>query len=160
MDGERSRFRGIFNGGESMSIRNTGPLEFPAYASTRIQPSARSLSDFARTAPRVKVQGDGALKTFSFGPDVQEVLVELESEGMPVDAVVEIWQGPNNVQQVAEIYSQDGYHRPYSTVIDTSGYHYGGTTTIAVKNVGPMAFPLTVRVEPSMRGRGGGGWYY
>jgi hypothetical protein len=91
------------------------------------------------------VQG-GALKTFPFhDPSVASVQVSLETEGLPLMAVIELWQGPGNVKQLAEIYSDDGMSKPFRTIVDlTPGYG----STVAVRNVGPLEYPLTAKVEP------------
>jgi hypothetical protein len=90
------------------------------------------------------VQGDGALKTFTIEPNVRNVIVTAHSEGTPINAIVEIWQGPGNARQIAEIYTQDGLNRPFSAVLETPGYG----CTIAVRNVGSMTFPMRASVEP------------
>eukprot|EP00957_Ditylum_brightwellii_P002755 211541-Ditylum_brightwellii.AAC.1 len=93
----------------------------------------------------LEIQGCGALKTWSIIGNVQSATVEIESEGRPVKAIVELWQGPNNVQQVAQIFSQDGYNRPYSMEVDVGDSAYG-SSTIAIRNVGPMEYPFFARV--------------
>jgi hypothetical protein len=90
------------------------------------------------------VQGDGALKTFTIEPNVRNVLVTAHSEGTPINAIVEIWQGPGSARQIAEIYTQDGLNRPFSAVLETPGYG----CTIAVRNVGSMTFPMKASVVP------------
>lgn len=92
----------------------------------------------------INVDG-GALKTFSFPPGVQAVVVEIWSEDFPCYADVELWDGPNAVKQAAEIYTDSGYDRPWSAIIENPRFD---SATIAVRNVGPLEFPLKVCVEP------------
>ena len=90
------------------------------------------------------VQG-GSLKTFQVGQGVQQVLIEMQTEGGQIQATVELWEGPGAARQVAEIYHDDGSARPFSALLDTSGW-YG--STIAVRNTGVMEFPIRVSVTP------------
>mmetsp|Transcript_2204 Transcript_2204/g.3265 ORF Transcript_2204/g.3265 Transcript_2204/m.3265 type:complete len:357 (+) Transcript_2204:111-1181(+) len=162
MDGRRNRFKGTFTGAGTVTVRNTGGEAFPAYANVvssepgsiqasttnnpgTLTPSGRPLTSSREGA--VTVQG-GSLKTWSIDEPVDTATIELESNGMPVTALVELWQGPDCVQQVAEIYSQDGYKRPYSMEVDLMDYErlYFGSTTIAIRNLGPMEFPIKARV--------------
>lgn len=161
MDGRKNRFKGTFTGAGTMTVRNTGGEAFPAYANVissepgSIQatantpaktPSGQTPKNTAREGA-VTVQG-GSLKTWSIDEPIDTATIELESNGMPVNALVELWQGPECIQQVAEIYSQDGYKRPYSMEVDLMDYErlYFGSTTIAIRNLGPMEFPIKARV--------------
>mmetsp|Transcript_12248 Transcript_12248/g.14033 ORF Transcript_12248/g.14033 Transcript_12248/m.14033 type:complete len:395 (-) Transcript_12248:205-1389(-) len=174
MDGRKNRFKGSFSGSGTMTVRNTGPGAFPAYASVvssdpregggfSNNPGQSRHQDMGSTRGMGSTQGyqgmgtsregsvtvqGGSLKTWSIDDVVSTATIELESNGMPVNALVELWQGPDCVQQVAEIYSQDGYKRPYSMEVDLMDYErsYFGSTTIAIRNVGPMAFPFEARI--------------
>jgi hypothetical protein len=129
-------------GYNTMSIRNTGPMEYPMDAGVRggyTQTSRRS-SDYRMSE---SVQG-GALRTFLFGHSVNSVQVELHTDGLPLMATVELWQGPSNIKQIAEVYSDDG-RRSFSAVIDTPGYE----STIAIRNTGPVEFPLRASLYAS-----------
>ena len=70
-------------------------------------------------------------------------MVEIWSENFPFYADVELWDGPSNVKQAAEVYSDSGWDRPWSAIIENPR---GGT--ICVRNVGPLEFPMKVCVEP------------
>lgn len=122
-------------------VRNTGPMEFPINA--RVSgPGPGSPTSNRMTKPQT-IHG-GSLKTFSFNPFVKQVYLEISSEGRPVNARVELWQGPSNTKAIAEIYTDNGLNRPWSALIPLSGY--GGS--ICVINEGPMAFPFEVRMDP------------
>lgn len=132
----------------TMSVRNQGPMEFPMVAGINQAHSRPSIEPYRRgTAhgtPMQTVQG-GSLKTFTIGQGVQQVLVEMQTDGGQIQAVVELWEGPGAARQVAEIYNDDGSARPFSAVIDTSGW-YGAT--VAVRNTAVMEFPIRVSVTP------------
>lgn len=111
--------------------------------------TSSSYNNFGRAAASAfpagrTVQGDGALETFTIEPNVGSVLITAHSEGTPIKAIVELWQGPGTARQIAEVYSQDGLNRPFSAVLETPG----DGCTIAIRNVGDMAFPMRASVEP------------
>ena len=91
----------------------------------------------------VNIDG-GALKTVSVGPQTPKVKIRLHSEGLPMTALLEVWEGPGHARQVAEIESQDGLNRPFACAIDT----YGHGATICVRNLGQSTFPILLTVEP------------
>jgi len=89
-------------------------------------------------SPAVKVQG-GTLKTWTFNsPSVEAVHVVMKTQGRPLDADVELWQGPDNTPVKMRVYVEDGYKRPFSALIATPR----GSNTIALRNIGHMEFPL------------------
>lgn len=133
------------------SVRNTGPLEFPinanfgasypspsAYRRGVVQPTAGA----KRGAQRI--QGGGALRTFTLDGSVGSVQVDLESEGMPIYAMIEILQGPNSDRQSIDLYSDDGRGKPVSYLLELPGYG----STISITNTGPIEYPLTASVAP------------
>jgi hypothetical protein len=160
MDGALRPFQGEFetsgrnrhNGGVSypgtMHIRNTGPMEFPAAVDVQGL-AGRGAGDPAALnrppglmSPVENIDG-GALRTFTVDAAVDCVRVHIRSEGGPVNALVEVWQGPGQSMQVAEVYADDGLDKPFTTMIQTPGYG----TTIAVRNIGPMTFPIKAQIE-------------
>lgn len=99
-------------------------------------------------AALVTVQG-GSLKTWSFtSPLVERVQVILNTEGRPLDADIELWQGPDNTPHKIRCYIEDGSLRPFSAVIETPR----GPNTIAVRNIGNLEFPLAAMVAADSSG--------
>ena len=78
--------------------------------------------------------------------EIQRMEVILETDGMPLNANVELWQGPGNIKQIAEVYSDNGLTKPFRAVIETPSD--GTTRTICVLNTGPVAYPLVASVRP------------
>lgn len=92
-----------------------------------------------------RIDGGNALKTFSFEGPVEAVQVDLLSEGRPIEADVELWQGPNNIPIKMKVHSDDGDRHPMSVVMDTPGT----PNTIAVRNTAPQEFPIEACVTAS-----------
>lgn len=73
---------------------------------------------------------------------VERLQVDLATQGRPLDATVELWQGPENIPQKMRVYSENGKQCPFSTLIETPvGYN-----TLAVKNTANLEFPLGATV--------------
>jgi len=136
----------------AVSIRNTGQLEFPLTAF--VQPDqgqglSMGIMALSEDGMSETIQG-GALKTYSFAPNVGSVQLLLQTDGRPLNARIELLQGPNNNKQVVELYTEDGMERPFYSVIETPGVG----NVVRVLNTAPMEFPLQARVEPYMVGGG------
>ena len=141
----------------SVDVANRGPMEYPLQAGVggrpRQEASARGgYGGGARAQQgRERIQG-GTVRHFTINPAVSSVRVTIESDGMPIKALVELLQGPGRVAQLAEVYNQHG--RAFEATLPTPGYG----STIAVRNEGPLEYPFWASVEPvSMEGGGSGG---
>jgi hypothetical protein len=135
----------------SVSIRNTQTLEYPIEAA--VEPDYESLEDITRNIGEEipKVMQGGAIHTVPFPPSVASVAVLLRTDGRPLNARVELLQGPNNNKQVVEVYTEDGIEHPFFCVIETPGIG----NVIRIVNTGTVEFPITAIVEPYTVERGG-----
>jgi len=95
------------------------------------------------------VQG-GALKTYPMDPTIDAVEVLLTTGGMPMNARIEILQGPDTNKQVIELYSENGSDRPFVANFATP---WSGNV-FRIINTGPMEYPLKASVVPSAPGGG------
>jgi hypothetical protein len=125
----------------TVAIRNIGQMEFPLAAHVIANDVDEPVSDFRETS--TIVQG-GALRTFDFDPTVESVEVILRTDGRPLNARLELLQGPNNNKQVIELYGEDGLERPFFAIIDTPG----AGNVVRVINTAPMEFPMFASVQP------------
>lgn len=135
----------------TIAIRNTAHLEFPLSAAVVADTSDRGSADLIDVTrlPNVQrtIQG-GALRTYPFDPTVESVQILLRTDGRPLNARIELLQGPNNNKQVIELYTEDGMDRPFYMVVETPG----SGNVVRVVNTATVEFPLSAWVEPYLVG--------
>jgi len=90
------------------------------------------------------VQG-GSLRTWSHHAPVRDHHVTLGTDGRPLDANVELWEGPGNTPVRMRVFGENGYERPVRAVIRGRGT----PSTVALRNTGPMEFPMAGSVAPT-----------
>jgi hypothetical protein len=126
----------------TIAIRNTGHLEFPLYACVGPDRDAGATAlDLVAQSKSETIQG-GALRTYPFDPSVNSVIVLLRTDGRPLNARIELLQGPNNNKQVLELYTEDGMERPFYAVIESPG----SGNVVRIVNTAPVEFPMTATV--------------
>jgi len=128
-------------GPNTVAIRNIGQIEFPICANV-IADNIDSPSPEC-TSSSATIQG-GALRTYPFDPSVDSVQVLLKTDGRPLNARIELLQGPNNNKQVVELYTEDGNDRPFFCILETPG----SGNVVRVVNTAPVEFPMTASVVP------------
>merc|ERR1719386_570222 len=128
-------------GPNTVAIRNIGQIEFPIAASVVCDnidlPTPQCLEE------SMTIQG-GALRTYPFDPTVDSVQVLLTTDGRPLNARIELLQGPNNNKQVIELYTEDGMDRPFFAFLATPG----SGNVVRIVNTAPVEFPLAASVVP------------
>ena len=128
-------------GPNTIAVRNIGQMELPfsvtVFSNTNDAPSA----DCDECS--LVVQG-GALRTSPFDPAIDSVEVLLRTDGRPLNARIELLQGPNNNKQVIELYAEDGTDRPFFCVLNTPG----SGNVVRIMNTGPVEFPMIAAVVP------------
>jgi hypothetical protein len=144
---------GTPNGPNTIAIRNTGMLEFPLQAV--VNPDREQGQDAALAVESSDtsetIQG-GALRTYPFQANVNSVAVLLKTDGRPLNARIELLQGPNNNKQVVELYTEDGMNRPFFAIIETPG----SGNVVRVVNTAPIEFPMSATVQAYGIGVGNG----
>jgi len=130
-------------GPNTVAIRNIGQIEFPLAANVVADgvdnPTPECLSS------SMTIQG-GALRTYPFDPSVDSVQVLLKTDGRPLNARIELLQGPNNNKQVIELYTEDGADRPFFCFLATPG----SGNVVRIVNTAPVEFPMTASVVPHL----------
>jgi hypothetical protein len=143
-DGQLRPFSAVIEtprGPNTVAIRNIGQVEFPVSASV-IADGVDSPSPECQ-AKSMTIQG-GALRTYPFDPTVDSVQVLLKTDGRPLNARIELLQGPNNNKQVIELYTEDGADRPFFCLLETPG----SGNVVRIVNTAPVEFPMTAGVVP------------
>ena len=130
------------SGENTVYVRNTGQVEFPiaadVVADKVVDPSHDALSY------RHPVQG-GAIRTFHVEPSIDSVQVLLMSDGRPLNARIELLQGPDDVKQSIELYTEDGVHWPFFCFLQLPE-HTG--SVVRIVNTAPIEFPILASVVP------------
>mmetsp|Transcript_96610 Transcript_96610/g.176935 ORF Transcript_96610/g.176935 Transcript_96610/m.176935 type:complete len:336 (-) Transcript_96610:231-1238(-) len=130
-----------YGGENTVAVRNVGQIEFPLSAHVTAREVDYPYSDFREAS--VIVQG-GSLRTFNFDTSVESVEIMLKTDGRPLNARIELLQGPNNNKQVIELYTEDGLDRPFFAVINTMGTE----NVVRCVNTAPIEFPMIASVQP------------
>merc|ERR1719322_794107 len=123
-------------------------MEFPLSAAVKgevegsegLGISMKALADLRSSKT---IQG-GAVHTYPFDPSVSSVQILLKTDGRPLNARIELLQGPNNNKQIIELYTEDGNDRPFFCVLETPG----SGNVVRVVNTAPVEFPMTASVVP------------
>ena len=132
----------------TIAIRNIGQSDFPISADiiTEIvdtpSANARELADSTYDATTIE---GGELRTYPFeDPSVDSIQVLLSTDGLPLNARIELIQGPDDIKQIIELYTEDGLDRPFFCLINTPG----AGNVIRVVNTAGVEYPMTVSVVP------------
>jgi hypothetical protein len=119
----------------TVAVRNAGQMELPLVVGIRtnpVQQPSRACIDSLAT-----VQG-GAVRAYAFDPDVSRVQILLETDGRPLNARIELLQGPSTNKQVVELYTEDGSDRPFFCFLDTPGRG----NVVRIVNTAPVEYPM------------------
>uniref|UniRef100_A0A7S2R234 Uncharacterized protein n=1 Tax=Eucampia antarctica TaxID=49252 RepID=A0A7S2R234_9STRA len=144
-DGSYRPFRAVIEtpgGSNAVCIRNTGNMEFPLAACVDGESATSPIEQLGENASRI-LQG-GAVHTTPFSANVQSVQILLKTDGRPMNARIELLQGPNNNKQVMEVYVEDGQTRPFYAVIETPGTG----NVVRIVNTSTVEYPLNTSIEP------------
>eukprot|EP00578_Thalassiosira_sp_NH16_P019519 CAMPEP_0181086716 /NCGR_PEP_ID=MMETSP1071-20121207/5897_1 /TAXON_ID=35127 /ORGANISM="Thalassiosira sp., Strain NH16" /LENGTH=264 /DNA_ID=CAMNT_0023168575 /DNA_START=124 /DNA_END=914 /DNA_ORIENTATION=+ len=139
-DGALRTFNAVIGtprGPNTVAIRNIGQLEFPLDAVVRPDRDDGLAANIASVAQRSETVQGGALRTYPFDPAVDSVAIILKTDGRPLNARIELLQGPNNNKQVVELYTEDGLDRPFFAIVETPG----SGNVVRVVNTAPVEFP-------------------
>jgi len=139
---------GTRNKEATIEVRNTGQheLSLQAAASYAPPPLANQRAEIPNrgTAESKYVEG-GAIKSFTFDPNVEQVQVLLNTGTRQLHANVELLSGPNNVKQRFQVFTNNGMLNSMFVVFNTPG----PGNVVRITNLATVEFPLQAFVEPS-----------
>jgi len=148
----------VWKGPESTPMRlqvACGPVEFPMNAcvvadDNSVMGSGAVVQALDQLGDPFSVHGDDNQVSFPFANTVESVQLLLQTDGRPLNARVELIQGPDaDIKQVIDINSENGKTQPFFAVIDTPSYKWNESTTIRITNTAAsLVFLLTAIVEP------------
>ena len=151
-DGALRTFNAVIGtprGPNTIAVRNIGQLEFPLDAVVRPDINDGLAVSIATVVTRSEIIQGGSMRTFPINPVVDSVAIILKTDGRPLNARIELLQGPNNNKQVVELYTEDGLDRPFFALIETPG----PGCVLRIVNSAPLEFPLYASVDPYSVGR-------
>lgn len=99
---------------------------------------------YMQTPKPKTLQGNGGVYVQTYGPEVDKVEILLTTEMRPLQARIEVLQGPNNIKQVMEVFSEDGKARPFYCVLETPG----NGNVIRIVNTADFEFPMDICMGP------------
>jgi hypothetical protein len=122
-----------------LEVRNTGGQEYPitaacSYATDDLCEARAKIPEFSEAR---MVQG-GAVYTVPVDGSKSQVRVMLNSDTRQLDARVELLNGPNNVKQVFEVFTNNGVLNSMYVVFD---FPQGSGYTVRVVNQATIEFP-------------------
>merc|ERR1719409_207405 len=109
-------------GPNTVAIRNIGQIEFPIAANVIAEDVDLPSADCQSSG--MTIQG-GALRTYPFDPPVDSVEVLIKTDGRPLNARIELLQGPNNNKQALAARTPSTRRwtasRPFFCILETPG---------------------------------------
>mmetsp|Transcript_16837 Transcript_16837/g.36718 ORF Transcript_16837/g.36718 Transcript_16837/m.36718 type:complete len:269 (-) Transcript_16837:270-1076(-) len=142
---------GTRNKQATIEVLNTGQWEMPVQASCNYASSPLSEARFdLPNDPEVQsqyVEGGGAVKSFLFDPEVEQVQVLLHTNTRQLHAYVELLNAPNNIKQKVKTFTNNGLLNSLFIVFDTPG----AGNVVRVQNLAPLEFPCIAYVLPTAK---------
>merc|ERR1719198_2775850 len=86
----------------------------------------------------------GSVRTYYSDSEVDSVEVLLSTDGRPLNARIELTQGPDYAKQVMELYSEDGLGSPFFCVLETPGVDH----VVRIVNSDPDDLPISASIVP------------
>jgi hypothetical protein len=123
------------------ATKSSGGLTMPSASGAN--PPAKQ----AAKTPPITVQG-GTLRTWSLTDDVDRVEVNMRTSGRPLNAIVELYEGPDNYPQKMGVYVENGNIRAFRAIMETPGG--SGQNAVAIRNTAQMEFPLYASVDSEL----------
>lgn len=93
--------------------------------------------------PMTRIEGGGTLRTYDVPDGAERVEVHLKTNGRPLNAFIELWEGPVRLVHSMYVDVQDGDINPYRCVLSNNGK----PKTLKISGKATYEFPLDVGVS-------------
>jgi hypothetical protein len=121
---------------------------FTVNTPTKATTALHALASPLTLGPEDKIEGGNTLRTWTMPVTAENAQIMLKTDGRPMNARVEIWQGPDYTPYTMDIYLENGDVSPFKAIL-----HFPkGTNTISIRNVAEYEFPLIASVAVEQGG--------
>ena len=123
----------------SAASANAFTTSAPRVAAPKTSLSVASTEwDIANIGRSVRIEGSSREHWEFPDPNQEIVQVGIDSNGRPVESLIELWIGPDWTPMKVKAYTEDGMMRPIQSLIGTRNK----AAAIDINNTGPGDFPL------------------
>uniref|UniRef100_A0A6S8XLC5 Uncharacterized protein n=2 Tax=Ditylum brightwellii TaxID=49249 RepID=A0A6S8XLC5_9STRA len=98
---------------------------------------------FSLDLPFQRFEGGDTLRTWKMPQDGERVEYVVKTNGRPMKAKIELWQGPIRKTHELTIDMQDGDKTPFRAILK----YKKGPQVLKISNIGPYEFPLMAAVH-------------
>ena len=131
-------------GPNTVAVTNKGAESFPI-AGNVLAENVDMPSD--ECVDGLVIAQGGSIRVYHAGHACESVEVLIKTDGRPLNARIELLQGPNCIKQVVQLYTEDGFLRPFFGIIETPG----DINTVRIVNTSPIEFPMSSSCVPHHR---------
>jgi len=102
---------------------------------------------FSPDIPMKRIEGGGTVRTWDIPPETERLQYVLETNGRPLKAKVELWEGPVRLLHSMDVNLEDGSQTPYKGMLAFPK----GQKALKISTTGSQEFPCTFGAEvPSL----------
>lgn len=123
----------------TVSVKNIGETEFPIIADVQNHNINLLINKYNNKF--ISIQGN-SFSTYIFNSRTKYIHVLLYTNGNPINARIELLQGPNDIKQAIQINNDDGYVKPFYCTLKTSNIN----SVLKIINKSSIEFPVLASV--------------
>eukprot|EP00751_Fragilariopsis_kerguelensis_P002115 CAMPEP_0170821938 /NCGR_PEP_ID=MMETSP0733-20121128/43421_1 /TAXON_ID=186038 /ORGANISM="Fragilariopsis kerguelensis, Strain L26-C5" /LENGTH=298 /DNA_ID=CAMNT_0011183921 /DNA_START=876 /DNA_END=1772 /DNA_ORIENTATION=- len=106
-------------------------------------PPAGGFEMFSPDIPMKRIEGGGTVRTWDIPPETERLQYVLETNGRPLKAKVELWEGPVRLLHSMDVNLEDGSQTPYKGMLAFPK----GQKALKISTTGSQEFPCTFGAE-------------
>jgi len=119
---------------------NMGPPAAPMVGGSA---PAGGFEMFSPEIPMKRIEGGGTVRTWDIPPETERLQYVLETNGRPLKAKVELWEGPVRLLHSMDVNLEDGSQTPYKGMLAFPK----GQKALKISTTGSQEFPCTFGAE-------------